>query len=291
MWRATLKLIEDTSARGGRIFAQTHSRGISVVLSFKTKLPFDQLPHWREFRAKPLDVQKHALRDPETRRRLIEAASRASYGRAIGAEARPPDYETMRVLFNPIPPNPSVADVARQRGCGPVEAVIDLGLESDFEIFFFQPLNAETEDDLVALMKHPNAVMTFSDSGAHVSQIMDCSIQTHLLAYWVRERQRFTLEEAVRIMTSAPARAWNLSGRGLVVPGSFADLNVFNPDEVAPRLPTLKNDLPGGGPRLEQKSTGFVATMVGGQVVVDRGELTDALPGRLIRGRSAVPGS
>jgi N-acyl-D-aspartate/D-glutamate deacylase len=285
IWSDTLELIEQTTARGGNVFVQSHPRGVSVVLSFKTRLPFDRLPVWRELRSKPLDEQRAALRDPEVRRRLVDAASAAEYGRAIGAEARPPDYEKMRVLFNPIPPNPSVADVARERGCDPVEAIIDLALESDLERFFFQPLNPETEDDLVSIMRHPNSVMTFSDSGAHVSQIMDSSIQTYLLSYWVRQRARFSLEEAIQMMTSGPARVWNLTGRGLLAPGNFADINIFDPEVVSPMMPTVENDLPGGGPRLEQRSTGFLATIVGGTIVVDQGEITEATPGRIIRGK------
>ena len=50
--------------------------------------------------------------------------------------------------------------------------------------------------------------MTFSDSGAHVSLIMDSSIHTHLLAYWMRERNAFTLEEAVKMITLTPAMFW-----------------------------------------------------------------------------------
>ena len=90
------------------------------------------------------------------------------------------------------------------------------------------------DDGSLAAMRHPRTVMTFSDSGAHVSQIIDCSIQTHLLAYWVREREAFTLEEAVRMITLAPATAWGLADRGLVREGFVADLNVFDPDAVAP---------------------------------------------------------
>ena len=82
--------------------------------------------------------------------------------------------------------------------------------------------------------------MTFSDSGAHVSQIIDCSIQTHLLAYWVRERQAFTLEEAVRMITSDPATAWGFSDRGLVREGMVADLNVFDPATVAAEMPEVR---------------------------------------------------
>ena len=61
--------------------------------------------------------------------------------------------------------------------------------------------------------------MTFSDSGAHLSQIMDSSIQTHLFGHWVRDRQEFTLEEAVRMITPASRSGGVFSDRGLVREG------------------------------------------------------------------------
>ena len=87
----------------------------------------------------------------------------------------------------------------------PAEAMIDLALETDFELLFIQPsLYPQDETVLLEVLRHPRTVMTFSDSGAHLSQICDSSIQTHLLGYWVREREEFTLEEAVRMLTFAP---------------------------------------------------------------------------------------
>ena len=121
--------------------------------------------------------------------------------------------------------------------------------------------------------------MTFSDSGAHLSQIADSSIHTHLLGYWVRDREEFTLEEAVKMITLAPARAWGFTDRGLVRAGMAADLNVFDPDAVGPAVPTLVDDLPGGGRRLLQRSVGFLATVVNGEVTIDHGEATGASPG------------
>src|SRR5499426_2367320 len=71
LWRTYLALLEETAARGGRMFAQVHSRALTIVLSFKTSLPFDRLPVWRELRALTLEQQKQQLRDPEMRRRLV----------------------------------------------------------------------------------------------------------------------------------------------------------------------------------------------------------------------------
>jgi N-acyl-D-aspartate/D-glutamate deacylase len=254
------------------------------MLSFKTRLPMDVIPEWKEVRSLPQAAQIRALRDPDVRKKLVYAAHHGDYGHPIGAEARKPDYDAMRIFERPVPPTPTVAEVAKQRGLDPVELMIDLAVESNFEQFFAQPLSRQTDGDLLALLKNPRAVMTFSDSGAHVSQILDCSIQTHLLAYWVRDRQAITLEEAIRMITLIPAMAWGFSDRGLLREGLVADLNVLDPARVAPEMPTLEYDLPGGARRLIQKASGFLATVVGGQVVFRSGQPTGARPGRLLRG-------
>ncbi len=139
------------------------------------------------------------------------------------------------------------------------------------------------------MMRHPRSVVTFSDSGAHVSQIMDSSLQTHVLAHWVRHRQALTLEEGVRMLTLEPATAWGLHDRGLLREGLAADIAVFDPDRVAPRMPEVVNDLPAGARRLRQKAAGFCASIVNGQVVLRDGEPTGAYPGRLLRGPLARP--
>jgi N-acyl-D-amino-acid deacylase len=178
------------------------------LLSLKTRLPFDLLPSWRELRARPVEEQVRVLLDPEQRRPFVDAAVHADYGqwKGLGAQARPPDFEGIRVYEHGLPPNPSVADVARQRGVHPAEAMIELCVESNGDQLFMQPsLYPQDEEVLLRALRHPRAVMTFSDSGAHLSQIADSSIHTHLLGYWVRDRQEFTLEEAVRMITLAPA--------------------------------------------------------------------------------------
>ncbi len=281
-----IDFLDDAAARGARVLAQTHCRGISVLLSLKTRLPFDLLPAWSDLRALPTSEQLRILGHPDRRRPYVDAAVHADYTAytGVGAQARPPDFDGIRVYEHGLPPNPSVADVATDRGVHPAEAMIDLCVGSGGDQLFIQPsLYPQDEAVLLRAMRHPRTVMTFSDSGAHLSQIADSSIHTHLLGHWVRDRQEFTLEEAVRMITLAPALAWGMSDRGLLRPGMAADLNVFDPDTVAPSVPSLVDDLPAGGRRLEQRSVGFLATVVGGEVTIDRGEPTGATPGRLLR--------
>ena len=178
---------------------------------------------------------------------------------------------------------PSMAQLAAERGVDPVELMIDMSLAHDFDIFFRQPIANENQDDVLEMMKHPRAMVTFSDSGAHVSQIMDSSLQTHLLSYWVREKQAFTLPEAIRRITYDTATMWGLHDRGLVRAGMAADLVIFDPDTIGPRMPTVEHDLPAGARRLKQTADGIMHTIVNGEVLLTRNEYGGATPGRLLR--------
>jgi N-acyl-D-amino-acid deacylase len=287
-WRPFFALLDETARAGGRMFAQVHSRAISVLLSFKTRLPFDRLPEWASLRARPLAEQQVGLRDPAIRARLVAAANAMEHGRVAGADARRPDYEWLFLMEHPTGPHRSIAAIARERGKDPVETMIELALERDLDCFFIQPLANGQDETVLEMMRHPRSVVTFSDSGAHVSQIMDSSLQTHVLAYWVRERKALALEEAVRLLTLEPAAAWGLHDRGLIREGLAGDLVVFDPDRVAPLMPEVTEDLPAGARRLRQKATGFAASIVNGAVVLREGEHTGAHPGRVLRGPLAA---
>jgi N-acyl-D-amino-acid deacylase len=284
-----IKLLDDTARAGGRMFGQTHTRGISHVLSFKGQLQYDEFPEWARVRALPIEEQRKAFKDPEQRRRLLEATRTGSY-RSGGGEPRKPQYEHMYVMKNAVSGNPTVAQLAAQRNVDPVEVMMDLALETDFNQLFMQfdaNTVAKSEEEALATLRHPRTVMTFSDSGAHVSLIMDSSIHTHLLAYWVRERQKFSLEEGVRMITLTPAMFWGFVDRGLLRQGCIADINVFDPASIAPEMPTIEHDLPTGARRLKQKSSGILATIIAGKVAFRNGNHTGLQPGKLLRSTAA----
>jgi N-acyl-D-aspartate/D-glutamate deacylase len=214
----------------------------------------------------------------------VEAASRPYTGpRVVGAEARPPEWEWVYPMADMTQDQPSMAELARQRGVHPVELMIDLALERDLHMYFRQPIANENQDHVLEMMRHPRSLVTFSDSGAHVAQIMDSSLQTHLLSYWVREKQAFTLEQAVRRITYDTATVWGLHDRGLIRRGLAADLVVFDPDTIGPRLPDVVHDLPAGAKRLKQTANGIRHTIVNGQVLLTDNVPTGAVPGRLLR--------
>jgi N-acyl-D-amino-acid deacylase len=280
---AQLETFEAAAAAGASMLGQCQSTLETRLFSFMTNMPFDNLPDWRELRSRSLAEQQAALRDPEVRDRLV-AATNIAYD-----DAGSSDCETVPSLNSYVPlcrqtSHDTVGEIARSRKVAPIEVMISLALDTNFGQMFKRAESTADAEELLRAMKHPRTVMTFSDSGAHVTQISGADQQTTLLSRWVREREAFTLEEAVRMITLAPARVWKIPERGLLREGMIADINVFDPATIAPDVPTVGRDLPGGALRIKQKAVGLLATIVAGQVVFRSGEHTGELPGILIRG-------
>jgi N-acyl-D-aspartate/D-glutamate deacylase len=292
-WTYQLDYLDECAAAGARMWGQSTTRSINAIFSLKSYLPFDVLPAWRELRGLPLAEQKRRLAEPAARGRLIAAEANMKPrdnvfqgGGAATTDPRKPDYANLFAMKGVDWDDPTIAQLSGQRGKHPVEVMIDLVLENDDQVFV-QPLVNEDPEHVLGLLRHPRTLATFSDSGAHVCQEMGSSLQTHLLSYWVRARQAFTLEEAVRKLTFDNASAWDLNDRGLVRTGYAADLVVFDEAGVRPAMPSVETDLPGGARRLVQKAEGIAAVVVNGQVTLEHGRATGAVSGKLLRG----PGS
>ena len=293
-WEYQLEWMDEIVSAGARVFGQSTTRSINAIFSLKSYLPFDGLPNWKGIRALPLEEQKARFRDPDIRAKLIadEAGMKPKGtefqgGGAATTDPRRPDYGNLFPMFDVMWDDPSVADLARTRNQNPIEVMIDLVLENEDQMFV-QPLVNEKPDDVLGMLRHPRTLATFSDSGAHVCQEMGSSLQTHLLSYWVREKQAFTLEEAVRMLTFDNASAWEMNDRGMIRAGLAADILVFDADTVKPCLPTVQTDLPGDARRLVQKAEGISETIVNGQITLKNGEATGAVPGQVIKGPLAA---
>ncbi|HWG03833.1 MAG TPA: amidohydrolase family protein [Beijerinckiaceae bacterium] len=286
-WQSQVAMVDETNAAGGRMLMQMTSQWSGSVRSFETLMLFDRAPLWRDFRKLPLGEQAAGLRDPEMRRKLVEAAQAhvvTTDPTLPNALRRPIDWDWIFPMYEVFPPHRSIEELARERRQLPIETYIDLALEKDLKLFFQNPASNEDQDFVLALLRHPHSVPTFSDSGAHVNSVINASLQTYLLSYWVRQRQALRIEEAIRKITFDIASFWRLEGRGLLREGYCADVVVFDPNILAPLLPELVHDLPTGAERLLQKAVGIKATVVNGEVFMRNGEHTGALSGRLMKG-------
>ena len=293
-YRYQLDYLDQSIAAGARMFGQTTTKSINAIFALKSYLPFDALPAWKELRALPLAEQKRRMADPAVRKQLVADEARMKPrdnvfqgGGAATTDPRKPDYGNLFAMKDVAWEDPTVASLAAARGQHPVEVMLDLMLANEDQVFV-QPLVNEAPADVLDMMRHPWCLTTFSDSGAHVCQEMGSSLQTHMLSYWVRAKQAFTLEQAVRKLTFDNAAAWELNDRGLVRTGFAADLVLFDEAAVRPSMPVVQSDLPGGARRLVQKAEGIAATIVNGAVAFENGVATGACGGQLLKGKGAA---
>jgi len=264
---------------GRDISAVTQPRGSGFIMSLETIMPV-RGSAWRQLSEKDLEGRLAALDDTRFALELIEEADRP--GRAIPADqlffmgsGNTPEYTAG--------PDASLAAISAREGEHWVETFLRLSKETGGKgRFTYRQFNADLKA-LGELLESPHMFPILGDAGAHVSQIMDAGWSSFVLSHWVRERGLFTIGEAIRRMTSGPARIIGLKDRGLLQPGMRADVNVLDPDSVSELQPEIVNDFPGGAPRYIQRSKGYKATLVNGEVNVREGEHTGVRAGHVLR--------
>ncbi len=137
--------------------------------------------------------------------------------------------------------------------------------------------------DVDTIFRYPNAAVasdgTIMSYGRGQPHPRSYGTNARVLADFVRERKILTLEDAIRRMTSLPARTFSFLDRGIVRPGFVADLVVFNPATVKDNA-TFENP--------HQYSEGFDYVFVNGVTVVAEGAVTDERTGRFIKGPGAI---
>lgn len=154
----------------------------------------------------------------------------------------------------------------------------------------YVPVTNFVDGDLRAtreMLVDPYTVPGLSDGGAHCTMIADFDYPTHLLRYWGRDApdaERIPIEFLVKRQCADTAALVGLHDRGLLAPGRQADVNLVDLAAVGSTAPSLVADLPGGGSRLVGRGTGYVATIVKGEVAFENGRHTGALAGGLVRG-------
>ncbi|MET0377773.1 MAG: amidohydrolase family protein [Spongiibacteraceae bacterium] len=300
-WRQILHMIEHANQSGLRIRGQVAPRAIG--LSFGLDLsyhPFTFRKSYREIAHLPLAERVVRMKDPELRARILSEPSVSIKGETVGLFSQvvtaveqmfrlenPPNYEPA--------PQQSLQMRAKAKGM-PAEAFAydELLEDGGHAILYFPITNYRTGslDQVEEMMRHPDTVVALGDGGAHYGLISDASYPTFALTHWVRDRDgsRFTLEEMIRALTRVPAETVCLSDRGLLQVGYKADVNIINMETLALGYPQVFYDLPAGGRRMTQFATGYVATIVSGQVTRMNGESTGIYSGRLVRGTRADPG-
>ncbi|MBX3250393.1 MAG: amidohydrolase family protein [Myxococcales bacterium] len=299
-WRWILEGATRANAEGLDVRCQVAARAIGVMLGLQATFhPFMGFPSYKAISHLPLAERVARMKDPELKARMLQEKSEPVSGDGTPI---PPladhflqnlDLVAMRLFRLGEDPNyePSVttcfaAEAMRKKE--PVLSVIyDALLEQGGEALLYFPLYNYTGmnlDNVGEMLAHPLALPGLSDGGAHVGTVCDASFPTFLLTHWARDRAKgLPLEKIVKMQAHDTARFIGLKDRGAIAVGQRADLNVIDFGHLRLLHPGMQRDLPGGGQRLMQRAEGYVATFAGGALIADRGALTGARPGRLVR--------
>ena len=294
IWPGAVELVEKFNAAGGNITAQVFARPIGLVIGLElTANPFALYPSYQEIAHLPLAERVAEMRKPEVRQRIL--ADQPGEGHPFMYFAQ--SWRWMFPLSDPANYEPSARDSilarAEARDVSPLEEAYDRLLDDGHAMMLVALANFENNslDTVGDLMRRDDVVLGLGDGGAHYGMICDASYPTFVLAHWARDRTsgRLSVAEAVRLLTSVPARVAGLADRGRIALGYKADLNVIDHAGLTLHRPVITRDLPAGGRRLDQTADGYVATIVSGEVIAENGVPTAARPGRLIRGRRPAP--
>ena len=272
-----LEVVENQNAAGAQLRPQTTARGIGILFGLVHRTPFDGAPAWRQLRDLTLVERLAFIRDPQRREELIAAAE--------GLPTIPPNE--LFVLPEgdaryDLGPEATLAAEAERRGVSVAAAFLALQDERDGQVLVNWPF---LNDDLGAverMLVNPHTVMGLADAGAHCGLIMDASQPTFYLSYWVRDRGVISIGEGIRRMTSDTAQLFGIADRGVLRPGAFADVNVIDLDGMRLPQPEYVHDFPGGAGRYVQRATGYDATIVNGEVFMEKGQHAGALAGRVL---------
>lgn len=296
LWRELFDLTDAANAEGAKLVPMTINRPGGLLLSWDTFHPFSDRPSFLEIADLPLAQRVEQLRDPARRQRILDEPVQTpmfEHAATIIMSSLGSTFLPTTDEIHEPDPAASLGRHIETTGVTPLEGVYDALCEAAESpkgpgfLNVFMGNYADGNLDVVREMLHrPGTLVGGGDGGAHVTVICDASYPTYMLEHWVRDRKRgekIAVETAIRMLTSDPAALYGMHDRGLARPGLRADLNVIDPARIALGTPRVEHDLPSGSPRLLQSATGYIATLVGGQVTSRNGVDTGARPGGVFR--------
>ena len=286
-WEASKAFLDRAAVAGAPVYSMLIARPFDRPITIdETNFHYLAVPSWDEMLKLPKEPRLARLRDPEARATLRDAVERYNRDPSKGTTVPPPLWDAVFVdeTTRGDLQGRSIRELADERGVAPADVMLDLALDEDLETRF--RWRTESPDWTAAVAEAQldgRMIVGTSDGGAHLARDDGADWSSYFLRSWVLDRHVWTLEDGIRQITQVPAALIGLTDRGVVRPGAWADLMVFDPDTVGPWRKEFVHDLPGGVGRFKAFGRGVHATVVNGVPIVREGELTGALPGQVVR--------
>ncbi len=286
-WKQHMARVDETVAKGIRAYPMCSPNRVTQDFTMRNCQVFRGLPTWHPILLASDEEKMRAYADPAVRDKLHEEAVAHSVPvQAVGFSKTWWDYMWMNepaLEKNRSLQFKSIGEIAKMQDKRVIDAFLDLVVEEKLETRFLQAENNIDDEAMTRILTYPNAFVGLGDGGAHVQFHGGYGYTTRLLGEWVRERKVLTLEQAVKKLTFDSASAFGIHDRGMLRPGLAADIVIFDPATVKAGKETVVHDFPGGGWRIKEEAEGVHYTIVNGQVLLEDGEHTGALPGRVLR--------
>ncbi|MDH3679393.1 MAG: amidohydrolase family protein [Acidimicrobiia bacterium] len=281
------------ASHGGKVIALTVPCAIQTRLSFQSGFVLDALNGWREPMALPDDEKMALLADPEQRRELNELAQGPSPLRGVAKW----HHLTVGEVFsddNTPYQGRTIGEIAEEENRDTFDVVCDIVLDDDLQTGLYTPLRGD-DDDTWALRRDvwrdERTMLGGTDAGAHLDLLATFNATTAMLENACATRDLLSWEEAVHLISDAPAQMYGIKNRGRLEEGYYADVNVIDADRIGVRPTEIRHDLPGGAWRLYGTADGYDHVLCNGAEIVRNGEFTDARPGRMVRSGSETSGT
>jgi len=264
-----VRLHEEGLARGANVWPQVTPRPLTMQFTMADAYSLNTGKVFGELMKVSRAVRLAAYRDP-----MWRAAAAAD----LEESPMKPRWETFEVSESrrfPELEGRRVSDLARERGCTPLDMMCELAVDEDLTTRFRAYIANDDAGDVGRLLTHDHVVLGLSDAGAHVDQLCDAPLPTDLLGSWVRDREVLSLEHAVRKLTGEPADMFGFVRRGYLREGYAADVCVFDPATVGPGPTRRVRDFPADAERLTaEEPTGVRHVLVNGTPIrIDESQL------------------
>lgn len=282
-WKEHLAIVEETAQEGSRAFPMCSPNSIKQRFDGHNCQVFRGMEHWHPILISSDEDKLRAYSDPSVRQKLREDLAKPG-AKAMFSQR----WELMEIVEPQLPKNKglqgkNVAQLAAETGKDALDAFLDLMVEEELNtVFVLTEINVDP-DAVATLLSSPYTVVGLSDGGAHVQFDSGVSFSTRLLGYWVREKHIMPLEAAVHQITANSAAAFGIYDRGMLRPGLAADIAIWDADTIAPVAEDIVHDFPNNGWRIREQAEGVAYTVVNGQVLIESGKPTGALPGKVLR--------
>jgi len=280
MLEATAKVFRD---EGLPIYAMTQAKPFQNRYTLHDAQCFDEFPTWKAAMFGPLPARKQMFADLDIRKKLFAEAIADQSPSVFPRRWDVIFVDHVKLAKNKFLEGKSVQEIAAAQGKEGLDCFLDLSLEEDLETRFVHTNTQGDPQAVCEILKHPAVMIGQSDAGAHMGYDARFGYATAFLGRWVRDCGIMSLEEAVNKLTFRVASVFGLSDRGLLRPGYAADIAVFDAATVNALEPEYVQDLPGNETRMIQNAVGVPYTIINGEIVIENGAPTGALPGKVLR--------